>query len=339
MVLEKGYLTFQNLYKGLKKSCRNVRWKTSVTQYEINGVKNTAKLINELKMDKYKISEYQVFHIFEPKPRKICATRIKDRQFQRSLCDNYVYRELTKHFIYDNCACQIGKGTLFAVNRMKTHLHKFYRRNRSVSGYYLKCDIHHFFDSIRHDNAKDAIDKRIPDLTARNYIYQIIDSFDGDTGIGLGSQVSQLIALSVLDDLDHIIKEKLHIKHYVRYMDDLVLIHEDRKHLEYCLEAIRDHLSDIGLELNDKTSLQPIRHGITFLHWKFILTETGKVVMTQEKSRSKRRKRKLRKMVNLAKSGNMKYDVIDNSLMGINAHLSHGNCWSEIRDLYKITYI
>ena len=309
-----------------------------MTSYEINGLKNTAKLKNEILSGKYKISEYQVFEIFEPKPRKICATRIKDRQFQRSLCDNYVYPELTRHFIYDNCACQIGKGTLFAVNRLKTHLHRFYRRNRNTDGYYLKCDIHHFFDSIRHDVAKAAIDKRIPDEYTRYFIYQIIDSFDGDVGIGLGSQVSQLIALSVLDDLDHIIKEKLHIKYYVRYMDDLILIHEDREHLEHCKDIIIEHLSGIGLQLNDKTSLQPLRHGITFLHWRFSISCSGKVTMTQEKSRSKRRKRKLRKMVNLAKQGKIDYNVIDESVKGITAHLSHGNCWNEIRDVYEVAY-
>lgn len=52
--------------------------------------------------------------------------------------------------------------------------------------------------------------------------------------MGLGSQVTQLIQLAVLDDLDHIIKEKFKIKHYVRYMDDFILIHESKEYLEEC---------------------------------------------------------------------------------------------------------
>lgn len=59
----------------------------------------------------------------------------------------------------------------------------------------------------------------------------MIDSFEGDTGIGLGSQISQLVELAVLDDLDHYIKERLRIKHYLRYMDDFVLIHPDKRYM------------------------------------------------------------------------------------------------------------
>ena len=127
----KDYLNFSNLLKALRKTCRNVRWKTSITQYELNGLKNSVKLINSATNKTYKISGYRVFQIYEPKKRTIMATRIKDRHLQRSLCDNYLYKCLTKSFIYDNCACQVGKGTHFAIKRMGTHLHKFYRRNKS----------------------------------------------------------------------------------------------------------------------------------------------------------------------------------------------------------------
>ena len=113
------------MYKGLKRSCKNVRWKTSVTQYEINGLKNTAKLIRDIKNGKYKLSKYQEFEIFEPKRRHITATRIKDRQVQRSLCDTTLYDLLTKSFIQDNCACQKGKGTVFAMKRLKKRLQRY----------------------------------------------------------------------------------------------------------------------------------------------------------------------------------------------------------------------
>ena len=77
--------------------------------------------------------------------------------------------------------------------------------------------------------AKAAIRKRLTDQQAAYYTDAIIDSFGGDKGIGLGSQVSQITELAVLDDLDHYIKERLRIKHYLRYMDDFILIHEDKE--------------------------------------------------------------------------------------------------------------
>lgn len=50
---------------------------------------------------------------------------------------------------------------------------------------------------------------------------------------------SQVLAITYLNELDHYIKEKLHIKYYVRYMDDGILIHEDKEYLEFCLEEIK----------------------------------------------------------------------------------------------------
>ena len=55
--------SFGALYKGLKKSCRNVRWKDSVVGYEANGLKNTLNLSKALKSGKYKISKNQEFMV------------------------------------------------------------------------------------------------------------------------------------------------------------------------------------------------------------------------------------------------------------------------------------
>ena len=52
-------IEFGNLYKALKKSCRNVRWKDSVVGYEANGLKNTYLLRQDILHGKYKISPYQ----------------------------------------------------------------------------------------------------------------------------------------------------------------------------------------------------------------------------------------------------------------------------------------
>lgn len=121
--------SFGNLYKAMHKCKHNVMWKDSVAGFVKNGLKNCAKLNRELMGGTYQISKYSVFVIHEKKTRTIVSTRIRDRVFQRSLCDNYLYDELTRHFIYDNCACLIGKGTDFARDRLKCHLQKFYRKH------------------------------------------------------------------------------------------------------------------------------------------------------------------------------------------------------------------
>lgn len=291
-------ITFEKLYKGLIKCRRGVRWKDGVAVYSANALKNTYRLKQDLDNKRYKIKPYRYFVVTDPKRRDVMATSIRDRQFQRALCDNYLYHEITRHFIYDNCACQKNKGTDFALRRMKAHLQKYYRKHGS-EGWVLKCDIHHFFAETPHEIAKTAVRKRVRDDTVFKYVCQIIDSFSGDKGIGLGSQVSQLVQLAVLDDLDHHIKERLRIEHYVRYMDDFVLIYPDKDYLKKCLEVIKEKLSEIGLSLNAKTQLFPIRQGIQWLKWRYILTNSGKVLMTPDAGKIKREKRKRIKLLKL----------------------------------------
>lgn len=260
----KDATSFRELYKGLKKSCCNVRWKDSVIGYEANSLKNTYLLRRSLLNGTYKISDYQKFRVYEPKEREIVATRIKDRQFQRSLCDNVLYPQITRSFIRDNCACQRGKGVDDALNRMNVHLRRYFLKNGS-DGWVLKCDIRHYFAETPHTVAKAAIRKRLTDQDAAAYTDMIIDSFGGEVGIGLGSQVSQITELAVLDDLDHFIKERLRIKHYIRYMDDFVLIHNDKDVLQTALKEIKLRLAAIGLTLNQKTQVFPLKQGLLWL--------------------------------------------------------------------------
>ena len=291
-------LSFESLYQGFKKCKLSASWKDSVAIYNANALKNTLRLKKELLDGTYRISPYNSFVITDPKRREVKATQIRDRQFQHALCDLVLYDDLTEHFIYDNCACQKGKGVDFALNRMAEHLRRYYRKN-GAEGYILKCDIRHYFAETSHSVAKAAVRKRVKDDGVYNAVCKIIDSFGGDKGIGLGSQVSQLVQLAVLDDLDHFIKERLHIEQYIRYMDDFVLIHKDKVYLNSCKAQIEQRLAEIGLALNRKTQIFPIRQGVRFLKWKFNLTDSGRVLRTPDKKSIYREKRKLKRMKQL----------------------------------------
>lgn len=328
-------VTFKELYKGLKKSCCNVRWKDSVTGYEANGLKNTYLLRQSLLDGTYKISGYQRFKVHEPKEREIVATRLKDRQFQRSLCDNVLYPQITRSFIRDNCACQRGKGVDDALNRLTVHLRRYYFKH-GPNGWALKCDIRHYFAETPHDVAKAAIRKRLTDQRAAYYTDAIIDSFGGDKGIGLGSQVSQITELAVLDDLDHYIKERLRIKHYLRYMDDFILIHEDKSVLRAALAEIEKRLSALGLTLNEKTQILPLKNGVLWLKWRFVLTDTGKVIRKICMKSVVRERRKLRKMAKLAVAGRIPVAAITESFITWKAHAQRGNCRKIVADMQKL---
>ena len=323
--------SFKELYRAAYICKRNVMWKDSVAGFIKNALVNCHKLHKELEDGTYKLSPYSVFVVHEKKTRTIVSTRMRDRVVQRSLCDNYLTEYLTKGFIYDNCACLPGRGTDMARGRLKCHLQRFYRKH-GLNGWVLKVDIHDYFGSTPHDVVKAAVAKRVPDPWVREQVYTIVDSFDHidpDKGMGLGSQITQLVQLAVLDDLDHYIKEVLRIKGYVRYMDDFILIHEDKEHLKHCLVEITRRLHELGLELNEKkTGIQPIRNGIHFLGFSFRLTETGKVIQTLLHKKASKERRKLRRLVDRVKAGEMTRQHVDECYKAWRAHVEKGDCRS-----------
>ena len=147
---------------------------------------------------------------------------------------------------------------------------------------------------------KEKLSKGFGDGDVFELLCRIIDSYELAEGKGLplGNQTSQWFALLYLDEADRLIKEKLRIKHYVRYMDDFVLLHHSKDYLHECIACISELFSDIlKLELNEKTQVFPVKNGVKYLGWRFYLTETGKVVrklQNEGKRRTKRRFKRLR---------------------------------------------
>lgn len=305
----KQIISFESLYRAAKVCRRSVMWKDATARWCANGLKEIYRLRQELLDGTYQIRRYHCFVVTDPKRREVMATSMRDRVFQRSMCDNYLYHALTKGLIRDNFACQKGRGVDDALDRMDAHLHRYYRHN-GADGWVLKCDIRKYFASTRHDVAKAAVRKRVSDDHVYQAVCQIIDSFGADgVGIGLGSQVSQLVELCVLDDMDHMIKERLRVKHYLRYMDDFVLIHPDKEFLLKCWREIEAHLAEIGLELNQKTQLSPLAHGVKWLKWRFVLTDSGRVVRYPARGRIIHERRKLRRIHGLVVAGRVDDDL------------------------------
>ena len=330
-------IEYGNLRRALNKCCRGIRWKDSVVGYELHAVQNTYKLRQDLLNGTYKLSPYQTFTVHEPKEREIVATRIRDRQVQMALCDAGLYDDICEHFIYDNCACQRGKGTDFTLKRVRAHMSKFFKAN-GKDGWVLKCDVRHFFPNTRHDVAKAAIANRVEDPRAREYVSNVIDSFGGDKGIGLGSQISQLVELAVLDDLDHYIKERLRIRHYVRYMDDMILFHPDKEYLQFCKAEIERKLNEIGLELNKKTTIYPLRQGVKFLQWRFVITDTGKINMKLSGKKMGKQRRKLKKIIKKEITGEYPAGSSANSLTAWRANAIRGDAYYQQQRMKNYYY-
>ena len=326
--------SFDNLYKAMKKCRHNVMWKDSVASYVDNGLINCLKLRESILDDRYKLNPYSIFYIHEPKERKIVSTRLKDRVLQRSLCDNYLTPIITKSFIYDNCACQLNKGTQFARQRLKCHIQRFYRKH-GTNGYVLKCDLSDYFGSTSHELAIATVKRYIKDEWALKETTRVINSFvDGENptiGMGLGSQMTQLIQLAVLDDIDHYIKERLHIKHYIRYMDDFILIHESKEYLLYCKQVIGILLENKGLRLSKKkTQVFELTQPIKFLGFTYWVKQSGKVIMRLNKDKISHERRKLKRQIARAEKGYMTYYRVEQCYISWKAHAHNGNSFALI---------
>lgn len=299
--LEESVIGFEALYDSMEKCRKGVLWKDSVAHYHLNGLEETLKLERQLKSNTYKAAKPMSFKVTYPKERDIVSIAFRDRVYQRSLNDIVLYPAMTKSFIYDNCACQKGKGTDFARERLKCHLQRYFRKH-GATGYVLQCDIKGYYPNMRHDVICDVFREKLDPWSYSRVEKVLTEQYEGEVGFNPGSQMVQIAGISALDKIDHYIKERLHIKHYMRYMDDFILIHEDASYLEYCKKQIQKKLSEIGFSLHErKTRIYPLSDGITMLGFTFRLSQTGKVTMLIKSKNVRSERRKLFRLVQLVK--------------------------------------
>lgn len=154
-------------------------------------------------------------------------------------------------------------------------------------------------------------------------------------GIGLGSQLSQLVQLAQLSAIDHYAKEERRVPVYERYMDDFNVMDESRERLTETVDGIVERLHGLGLELNPKSQMLPLRNGFTFLKWHFILTPTGKVILRAAHGVAAEEKRRLRRMMKQVHAGKASLESVQAHYRGWRAHMEIGNTRELLRGMDK----
>lgn len=313
------------LYDSMLKCIKGVLWKDSVASFFLRAGENISKLHRELQDGTYKAKPPKHFKITSPKPREIASVAFRDRVFQRSLNDNVVYSTMTRSFIHDNFACQKGKGTDAARERLKEFLRKYFRLH-GKDGYVCQFDVKGYYPNMDHEVAEAMFRKKL-DAWSYSQVERILrEQYEGDKGYNPGSQLVQIAGVSMLDGMDHYIKEQLHAKYYLRYMDDFLIIHHDREFLEDCKSQIENYLKELKFEINQKkTKIYPLSKGIEFLGFRFSLTDTGKVLMQIRPDNVKRERKKLYRLVKRSLRGELPRSSVDNSYQAWRTHASKGN--------------
>ena len=327
-------IDFNNMYRAYRKAKCGKGYKKSAAKFNIMALDGINALIEQLKNKTYKVSSYNEFTVYEPKERVIKTTSFKDKVVQHSLCDNVILPKLQDVFIYDNCAGQKGKGTLFGLDRLSEQMKAFYKRY-GFDGYILKCDISKFFYNISHEQLKDIVEYHFSYDAEICWLCNLfIDSTEGK-GIPLGNQVNQGFALLYLDCMDKLIKGELGIEFYGRYMDDFYLIHHDKQYLKYCLEVITEFLETLDLTLNGKTQIFPFKNGVNYLGFHTYITMNGKVIRKLKNQNKRNAQRKYLKMAKLVVNGKLSIDKFNASYNAWKNHISHGNCYNLLKSMDK----
>jgi retron-type reverse transcriptase len=310
---------FENVYKALHDASKGKRYHNDVLIFKKNLEENLFQLIRELNDQTYKPLPLRQFYVHEPKLRLISAPDFRDRIVHHSLIQ-IIEPLFERRFVDETFACRIGRGTHAGV----THLfHCTQLAKRQWGKYYvLKCDVTKFFPSINHAALKEIYRRTIRDKKVLWLLDTIIDFFstEGMDGVGIpiGTLTSQLMANLNLDPLDHRIKA-MGVKYYARYMDDFVIIHQDKTFLREAWKDIELFLNEkLFLTLNPKTTIYPGSHGIDYCGYRIWPSH-----IKPRKSTVKRAKRRLRKFVKLYKDNAHILEHAKMSIMSFFGYIKH----------------
>jgi len=287
---------FDNIHLAYLKARRNKRYKQEVLRFSARLEENLIGIQNDLIWKSYRPSRYKFFTIHEP----IC---------ERSM-------------IQDSFACRRGQGVLAGVLRTTRFLRDAGRRWSDV--YCLKADVTKFFPSIDHETLKRILRRRIACPDTLDLIDTIIDSTETDRGLPIGSLTSQLWANVYLNELDHFVKETLRIRYYIRYMDDFVLFHPDKRFLAVMLEEITGFLENrLHLSLNGKTQIfRAAQRCVDFLGYR--IRPNYRLL---RKANVKRARRRFKKLVRQTRAGEMSWSIFRPHLASWMGHCRYADSY------------
>lgn len=336
---KKPYDDFENicslksLYNAEKQSRKGVCWKASVQKYEINLLRNLVQTRNELLSGKDIRKGFIEFDLHERgKIRHIRSMHYYERVVQRSVCDNALVPVLSRSLVYDNGASLKNKGISFAIKRVKRQLTRYYRRYRTNEGWVLVMDFSGFFDHIQRGPLKEMVERSFDDARLKRLIVSFIDAF-GEEGLGIGSQVSQILAVSYPNHMDHYLREVLRIGLCERYMDDSVIFARNKETLKNALEHIRRIAKELGIILNTrKTFILPLKR-FTFLKVRFQMTETGKLILKPGRRAFRIMRRKLKAFAKMLERQEIGMEQVRNAWCSFAGYHGHYNSYTRLKRL------
>jgi len=262
---------WDNLVAAHKKARGGKRRRFEVVEFEQDLWTNLGALQMEMLYGTYQVGRYRHFVVHEPKRREILAAPYRDRVAQQAIC-RVCGPIWDRSMIADTYACRPGKGTHAGAARVQQWLRRLCAAHGHENVWCLKMDVSKFFGSIAHTLAKFVMARRVRCPGTLAILNHIVDSAasEGDAypvGIPPGNLTSQWVGNLVGDVIDQWAKRDLRLVHYIRYMDDMVVLHQDKGFLVALREEFRGKLASLGMRFSCAEIL-PISRGVNFLGYR-----------------------------------------------------------------------
>lgn len=311
---------FENLLIASRKAQRGKRREPDVYAFNAQLEKNLLRLQERLKDRTWTPGVYRDFYVYEPKKRLVSAAPYEDRVVHHALCR--VLEEIWEPmFLYDSYACRVGKGTHAAADRYT----EFSRKAK----YVLKCDISRYFEHVDHGILLGDIGRYVKDDGILWLVKAILSSNNTrpaatpGCGIPIGNLTSQFFANVYLNRFDHWVKEELRHRFYIRYVDDFVILADEKAALHEAFAAVEQKLAEIGLAVHPrKRAVFPVTEGCDFMGYR--------IWPEHRRLRPKTGYHSRRKLVRLARrynAGELTLDRVRASIAAWIGHVKHANTW------------
>jgi len=305
-------VSIENLQEAYRKTAKGKKMTFGYLEFKEYDQANLRLIQQELAHGAYTIGAYREFTIYEPKARLISALDFKDRLVQHALC-NIITPIFEKTLMPQTFACRVGMGTHAGVEFVQA------RMRHLESKYFLKTDYSKFFPSVDRAVLHKMIDRKIDCDKTLRILREIIPSTG--KGIPIGSLTSQLFANVYGNAADRFIHFDLKQRHWARYMDDIVILGDDK-----------DQLVDSFLRLNDwsmehlklrigKWQVSPTSRGVNFLGYR--IWKTHKLIRKDSVIRAKR---KIARYI-----GNQDQESLNKFLASWSGHAK----WADTHHLFK----
>jgi len=343
---------FEELYAAYRDARKQKRYRRDVMEYAEQLEANLITTQNELIWGTYEVGPYRPFYVTIPKLRLVMALQFRDRVVQHALyrCMNPFYDKL---FIEDSYACRVGKGSHKAADRLQYWMRQVSRKP-GAPWYYLKLDISKYFYRVNHRTLLDILKTRIADERLLRLLDTIINSEDTafglpagmgpeecpeelwltDVGMPIGNLTSQLFANIYLNEMDQYAKHQMRIHYYIRYMDDIIILHQDKAELANFRDEIADFLRDnLQLDLNKKTAIRPVELGVDFVGYRIYATH--RKLKKSTAYRIMRRTKTLSMQLAAGEISREEFDRVIASYRGVLSHCNSHGLRQRLNRIYK----